>query len=80
MKLRKEHSIAVVFDAVSISKDIEVIGGPNSQNYYAESNTFIHNRFLTPLLLKPIVYVADPNKVIPDGKMVNKYLQEMIIL
>ena len=67
MKLRKEHSIAVVFDAVSISKDIEVIGGPNSQNYYADSNTFIPNRFLTPLLLKPIVYVADPNKVIPDG-------------
>ena len=28
MRLRKERSISIVYDAVSISKDIEVIGGP----------------------------------------------------
>lgn len=67
MKLIKERSIAVVYDAVSISKDIEVVGGPSSQNYYAESATFIPNRFLTPIVLKPKVYVADPNGVIPNG-------------
>ena len=67
MRIKKQRNIAVVYDAVSISKDIEVIGGSLNQNYYAESATYIPNRYVTPLVLKPIIYVADPNKVIEDG-------------
>lgn len=67
MKLIKERSISVVFDSVSISKDIVVEGGPLTQNFYADSQSFIPNRFLTPITLTPKIYITDPNKVLESG-------------
>lgn len=67
MKLIKERSIAVVFDSVSISKDIVVEGGPLTQNFYAENQSFIPNRFLTPTTLTPKIFITDPNKIIVSG-------------
>ena len=67
MKLIKERSIAVVFDSVSISKDIVVEGGPLIQNFYAENQSFIPNRFLTPTTLTPKIFITDPNKIIVSG-------------
>ena len=67
MKLIKERSITVVFDAVSISKDIEILGGSLTQNFYSESRTYIPNRFITPISLTPKIYIVDPNNIIPSG-------------
>ena len=72
MKLRNEKSIAIIYDAVSISKGLDVVTGSLKQNYYAESATYVPDRFVFPLVLRPRIEIADPNKSIPDGDKVNE--------
>lgn len=67
MKLKDNTELTEIFDALNISKSMEVFGGPVVQNHYVESNTFIPNRFLTPLVINPIVYVKDNHNIIPEG-------------
>ena len=67
MKINKEKTINIVYDAVSISKGIEVISGTMLQNFYVDSQSYIPDRFVTPTIIKPKVYITDPNNIISSG-------------
>lgn len=72
MRLRKEKAIVTIYDAVSILKGFNVVNGSLTQNYYAESATYVPNRYIIPLVLRPKIDVSDPNNVIENGDKVNE--------
>ena len=72
MRLRKEKAIVTIYDAVSILKGFNVVNGSLTQNYYAESATYVPNRYIIPLVLRPKIDVSDPNNVIENGDKVDE--------
>lgn len=72
MKLKSQRPITTIYDAVSLSKGLDVLNGSLRQNYYAESGVYIPDRSITPLVLRPNIFIADPNKVIDPGNKVDE--------
>lgn len=71
MKLKSQKPIVTIYDAVSLSKGLDVLNGSLRQNYYAESGVYIPDRSITPLVLRPNIFISDPNKVIDPGNKVD---------
>ena len=70
--MRKSSNIIRAFDALTIVKGINSLGGPDKQVYYIESDVYAPDRRITPLLLQPYVNVSDPNGIITAGDKVSE--------
>ena len=70
--MRKNSNIIRAFDALTIVKGINSLGGPDKQVYYIESDVYAPDRRITPLLLQPYVNVSDPNGIITAGDKVSE--------
>ena len=65
VKLTAEEFLYVHYDPLSLGFVIKEIGGGIKQVYYADSNQYVPNRSLAPLILVPEIQVVDPDKIIP---------------
>lgn len=66
MKLKKNKG-HIVHSALSFTFQIVESGGSMLQKYDATSSSYIPNRELTPYVLRPMLYIADPDGTIPAG-------------
>lgn len=65
--MKKTKRIGVIYDPLNISTSLICRGGSLTQVHNAESDEFVPDRTLTPLVLHPEVYINDPNGIIPEG-------------
>lgn len=73
MKISSEKPISIVYDALNVSKGLDVVGGASTQNYYAESKVFVPDRYIVPITLQPTLYITDPNGIIPMGNKASEF-------
>lgn len=66
--MKKTKRIGVIYDPLNLSTTMVVRGGSLTQTHSAETGEYIPDRTLTPLVIRPEVYVNDPNGVIENGK------------
>lgn len=66
--MKKTKRIGIVYDPLNISTTMTVRGGSLTQTHCAETGEYIPDRSLTPLVIRPEVYVNDPDGLIGDGK------------
>jgi len=64
MKIKR---LNVVYDPLNIALTLRVIGGSLSQRHNADTGEYEPDRSLTPLVIKPILYVQDPSGIISSG-------------
>lgn len=67
--MRKTKRIGIIYDPLNLSTTMVVRGGSLTQTHSAETGEYIPDRSLTPLVIRPEVYVNDPNGVIETGKI-----------
>ena len=67
--MKKTKRIGIVYDPLNLSTTMVVRGGSLTQTHSAETGEYIPDRSLTPLVIRPEVYVNDPNGVIENGKI-----------
>lgn len=66
MEVQKQPFI-VQIDPLSLLAVIKILSGNNVQSYNRDTNEYIDDRTLVPLLLMPYVSVVDPNEIMPAG-------------
>ncbi len=67
--MKKTKRIGIVYDPLNISTTMVVRGGSLTQTHCAETGEYIPDRSLTPLVIRPEVYVNDPNGIMANGKV-----------
>lgn len=67
--MKKTKRIGIIYDPLNLSTTMVVRGGSLTQTHSAETGEYIPDRSLTPLVIRPEVYVNDPNGVIGTGKI-----------
>lgn len=67
--MKKTKRIGIVYDPLNISTTMVVRGGSLTQTHCAETGEYIPDRSITPLVIRPEVYVNDPNGIMANGKV-----------
>ncbi len=67
--MRKTKRIGIVYNPLNISTMMVVRGGSLTQTHCAETGEYVPDRSLTPLVIRPAVYVSDPDGIIGDGEV-----------
>ena len=67
--MKKTKRIGIIYDPLNLSTTMVIRGGSLTQTHSAETGEYIPDRSLTPLVIRPEVYVNDPNGVIESGKV-----------
>lgn len=65
--MKKIKRLNVVYTPLNVSVSLLVKGGSLTQTHCAETDEFIPDRGITPLVLTPEVIVQDPDGIIPGG-------------
>ena len=65
--MKKTKRLNVIYTPLNVSVALVVQGGSLTQTHCAETDEYIPDRSITPLVLVPKVYVQDPDGVIPSG-------------
>ena len=66
MKIRKKTGY-VVHSPLSYAFEVKELGGSYIQKYDSISGEFIPNREVAPYMLKPCLYITDPDGILPAG-------------
>lgn len=67
--MRKTKRIGIVYNPLNISTMMLVRGGSLTQTHCAETGEYVPDRSLTPLVIRPAVYVSDPDGIIGNGEV-----------
>lgn len=62
----------LVFQPISLTFDVVILGGSITQNYSVDSREYEPDRSLTPLVLAPSLYVNDPDEPANSGQKSGK--------
>lgn len=65
--MKKIKRLNVIYTPLNVSVSLLVKGGSLTQTHCAETDEFIPDRGLTPLVLSPEVVIQDPDGILPSG-------------
>lgn len=65
--MKKIKRLNVIHTPLNLSKSLVVQGGSLTQIHCAETDEYIPDRSITPLVILPRVYVQDPDGILPPG-------------
>lgn len=65
--MKKIKRLNVIYTPLNVSVSLLVKGGSLTQTHCAETDEFIPDRGITPLVLSPEVVVQDPDGILPGG-------------
>lgn len=65
--MKKIKRLNVIYTPLNVSVSLLVKGGSLTQTHCAETDEFIPDRGLTPLVLSPEVVIQDPDGILPGG-------------
>lgn len=67
--MRKTKRIGIVYNPLNISTMMVVRGGSLTQTHSAETGEYVPDRNLTPLIIRPVVCVNDPDGIVENGEV-----------
>lgn len=70
----KQTPVFIIYDALSLSFSVQVVGGSLTQRKDALTGEFDPDRTMFPLMLQPSLMVQDPNHVLVDGDHTSKLI------
>ncbi|MGM9739359.1 MAG: hypothetical protein ACI3ZP_02040, partial [Candidatus Cryptobacteroides sp.] len=65
--MKKVKRLNVIYTPLNVSVSLLVQGGSLTQTHCAETDEFIPDRGITPLVLTPEVVIQDPDGILPGG-------------
>ena len=63
----KTASAYIIYTPLDISLSVDILGGSLNQRYESVTGQHDPDRSITPLVLKPRLYVVDADHLIPNG-------------
>ena len=67
--MRKTKRIGIVYNPLNISTMMVIRGGSLTQTHSAETGEYVPDRSLTPLVIRPVVCVNDPDGIVGNGEV-----------